>query len=418
MSTGGAANSSANQDQIRQLQDQLTRQREVVKEDSIGKFRKSGKAFANASIADKKKLLEAASARQEVQNLETQIAALQSGSQLAVGVTDVSATNSPIFEHGEVEAPGPVVPRGMISLCKFVSTPTIPNNQSGRLELAKWIASRDNPLTTRVVANRIWHHLFGEGIVRTVDNFGTTGEAPTNQELLDYLANRFVQNGWSFKKMIRELVLTRTYQRAGTWDVADGAVDPSDRLLWRSAPRRLEAEEIRDALLVIGGDIDTKRPSGSAVMGMGRGEFKFINPNAMARLDSRTCRSVYLPVMRDLLPMEFDRFDFANPEMVTGDREVTTVAPQALYLMNDPFVLNHAEQMASRLLDHDWMDQGARIDLAYKLAYGRLATTLEKQRATQYLASVSGQDSKKGQADAWASFCQALLASAEFRYLN
>ena len=234
------------------------------------------------------------------------------------------------------------------------------------------MASRDNALTTRVVANRIWHYLFGEGLVRTVDNFGTTGEAPSHPELLDYLATRFSgQENWSFKKMIRELVLTRTYQMAGTWDNVNGATDPSDRYLWRMEPRRLEAEEIRDAILLAGGSLDTKRPVAPAPVEYGK---KGLRNASESEADTTTFRTVYLPVVRDMLPISLDRFDFANPEMVTGDREVTTVAPQALYLMNDPFVVRQAHKMADHVLEHDWMDQPARVDFVYRLAFGRPAT--------------------------------------------
>jgi hypothetical protein len=284
------------------------------------------------------------------------------------------------------------------------------------------MVSRDNALTTRVIANRVWHYLFGKGVVRTVDNFGTTGEAPFNPQLLDYLATRFVtQDTWSFKKMIRELVLTRTYQMAATWDAVNGATDPSDRFLWRMEPRRLEAEEIRDAILVAGGELNPKRPAPAPAIGSSRAELRRMSASSE---DTATYRSVYLPVVRDLLPIALDRFDFANPEMVTGAREITTVAPQALFLMNDPFVMRQSQHMADRVLEHDWMDQAARVDLAYRLAYGRPATASEKQRAQQYLTGYAGGDSaektaaSKHQAGAWASFCQALLASAEFRYVN
>ena len=372
-----------------------------------------------AQSGDKKQLKRLLGERQDAQNLRMQIAAIQQGAPLAIGVKDEpQPANSPIYEHGESDSPGPIVQRGPISICKFVSFPPVPANQSGRLELARWIASRDNPLTTRVVANRIWHYLFGEGIVRTVDNFGTTGETPANPELLDYLANRFVQNGWSFKKTIRELVLTRTYQLAGTWDEKNGATDPGDRYLWRSAPRRLEAEEIRDAILVVAGKLDEKRPAGSTAQTAGAGEVRKIYAMA-GRTDSATYRSIYLPILRDLLPTSLEKFDFANPEMVTGDREVTTVAPQALFLMNDPFVVNQAEHMAGRLIEHDWMDESARIDLAYQIAYGRPASSTEKERASVYLASYRGLSRSPALVSAgWTSLCQALIASAEFRYVN
>jgi cytochrome c553 len=418
----GAANDPAAQEAKAQLVQHLADQIEQAKDDLRSNAGKNGNAGNKKAKKSKGPLGE----RAAVKNLQTELAAVEQGTGLAIGAGENSQPgNSPIYEHGDAESPGQPVARGMISLAKFVYAAPIPANQSGRRELAQWMVSRDNPLTTRVIVNRIWHHLFGEGLVRTVDNFGTTGEAPSHPELLDYLATRFVtQDNWSFKKMIRELVLTRTYQMAGNWDPADGAVDPADRMLWRMNPRRLEAEEIRDAMLVAAANLDEKRPLGSAIMGLGGGEIRNVDVNTILRTNAITYRSVYLPVLRELLPLALDRFDFANPEMVTGDREVTTVAPQALYLMNDPFVLQQAQRMADRLLEHDWMDQSARVDLAYRIAFGRPATPIEKQHAQQYLAGYSESDTAgqtagtKAQSGAWASLCQALMASAEFRYVD
>jgi cytochrome c553 len=416
------ADMASTQKQLKELQDRLDNARAEVRA-QVGRTGKNADAFAGDKQRARKRQLQLNGARQEIQNLEMQIQVLMQGSGLAIGVRDErQPSNSPLFEHGETEAPGPIIPRGTIGLCKFVSFQPVPANQSGRLELARWIASRENPLTTRVVANRIWHYLFGQGIVRTVDNFGTTGEAPSNPELLDYLANRFVRNGWSFKRTIRELVLSRTYQLAGTWDAADGAIDPGDRFVWRSAPRRLEAEEIRDAILLDSGTLDTMRPVGSPVMAAGGAELRRFNAQGAARAEFATYRSVYLPVIRDLLPSSLEHFDFANPEMVTGDREVTTVAPQALYLMNDPFVLDHARQMARRVLEPAGLDEPSRIDLAYRIAFGRPASSDDRRRAGDYLYSFTS-DGDAGRAGsprqvAWASLCQALIASAEFRYVN
>jgi mono/diheme cytochrome c family protein len=418
-----SSSDSANaQKQLKELEDRLDTARAELRNEA-GRTGKRADAFAADRQQAKKQRQQIGSVRQEIQNLETQIQVLQQGSALAIGVKDAPRpVNSPLYEHGETDAPGPIVPRGTIGLCKFISMQPIPANQSGRLELARWIASRDNPLTPRVAANRIWHDLFGEGIVRTVDNFGTTGEAPSNPELLDYLANRFVQNGWSFKKTIRELVLSRTYQLAGTWDSGNGVTDPGDRYLWRSAPRRLEAEEIRDAILLASGTLDSMRPAGSPVMASGGGELRRFNAQAAARAEFARYRSVYLPILRDLLPASLERFDFANPEMVTGDREVTTVAPQALYLMNDPFVINHSQQMARRVLESSGLDEPARIDLAYRIAFGRPATGAEQRRASDYLYSFTSDGDSARTAPprnaAWTSLCQALVASAEFRYVN
>jgi len=361
--------------------------------------------------------------RQEINRTRAELSSLQAGQELAIGVRDAMPGDSPIYNHGDPDDPGPQVRRGMISLCRSVYATPISPAHSGRLELARWLVSADNPLTTRVVVNRIWHYLFGQGIVRTVDNFGSTGEAPSNPQLLDYLARRFVQQGWSVKKMVRELVLTRTYQLAATCDPSNAAIDPGDRYLWRMAPRRLEAEEIRDAVLAAAGTLDSNRPAGSPVLTLPSGEIRGFDANQLLKINYLPSRSVYLPVLRGLVPDVLEHFDFASPEMVVGDREITTVAPQALFMMNDPFILEQSRMMAERLLTDRDMEEPARIALAYRLAVGRPASDAEVRRGRQYLTregagSVATMNPQKTRIDVWAGFCQALMASAEFRYLD
>jgi hypothetical protein len=371
------------------------------------------------------------------------------GGPLAVAVRDArNPADCPIYPRGEVDKPGEVVPRGLIGLfTPDGARPAAPIGppQSGRLELARWLTDPSNPLTARVMVNRVWHHLFGQGLVRTADNFGTTGEAPSHPELLDHLAARFVRDGWSVKKLVRSLVLSRTYRQGSDYDPAAASVDPSDRLLWRMAPRRLEAEAIRDAILAVAGTLDARRPEGSLVATLQPQEVRGIE-GALPRSPFAYTRSVYLPIVRNQVPSVLEVFDFAEPTMVTGSRDVTTVAPQALYLMNNPFVLEQSSKFAERLLAVDRLDDAGRVDLAYQHAFGRHATPAEQKRATDYLAAFAAEapaaravaaaargTAAKGPrkrvapappvantpgADAWASFCQALLASAEFRYLN
>src|SRR5262249_7525825 len=151
--------------------------------------------------------------------------------------------------RGEAERLGPVVPRGFLTVFAVPGAPRVDPKGSGRLELAQWLTSPRNPLTPRVMVNRVWRYLFGQGLVLSVDNFGVTGDAPSHPELLDYLAARFIEEGWSVKKLVRAIVLSRAYQLAAEAPAAHLAADPANRLVWRHSPRRLSAEEIRDAML-------------------------------------------------------------------------------------------------------------------------------------------------------------------------
>ena len=336
---------------------------------------------------------------------------LNKGQPLAVGVAEAAPSNARICLHGDSNDLGPAVPRGSIHLFQVPSITTIDSHQSGRLQLAEWVTSPQNPLTGRVMANRIWQHLFGVGIVSSADNFGTTGEAPSNPQLLDYLAGRFESDGGSVKRTIRAIVLSHAYQLASNYDPADAAMDPADRCLWRASPRRLEAEAIRDAMLSASGQLDASRPVGSPVMTMGIGELRRAGRDA--EFAGGAHRSVYIPILRELVPPVLDLFDFAEPTLVTGNRDVTTVATQALFLMNNRFVLQQSRHMADRVLASPATDDAGRVDQAYRLALCRPATALEKSRAVQYVSTYSGSRS-----EGWASLCQALFCSAEFRYVN
>lgn len=341
--------------------------------------------------------------------------------------------------RGDFRNRGDVVPRGFLSAFHVPDAPSVSPEHSGRLELAHWITSPDNPLTARVMVNRIWHHLFGRGIVSTVDNFGMIGKAPTHPELLDALAVRFMENGWSVKTAIREMVLSHTYQLS-TQPADDRlSVDPDNRLFWRTTPRRLEAEAIRDAVLTISGQLDLSRPDGSTVTGLGDRLVRGIAPEKI-QPDSRH-RSVYLPVVRDYVPELFDLFDFPSPSLVSGKRAVTNVPSQALYLRNSGFVAEQARFAAERLLaSPDATDDAARVDLSMRLAVGRRPTDAERDAVLQMVDSIrqaalnppaDTQQNTDGNtvenpepitADtatltAWSAWYLTLFSTAEFRYL-
>ena len=291
--------------------------------------------------------------------------------------------------RGEAEKIGPSVPRGFLSTLEFPDQPKVNPNQSGRLELAQWLTSEKNPLTQRVIVNRIWQHLFQQGIVTTVDNFGTTGDRPSHPELLDYLSKQFVDGGWSVKKLVRTIVLSHTYRLSAESTAANFAVDPANRLVWRHSPRRLDAEEIRDAALAASGQLNLARPEGSLAKDFKVIEMRNNGPEARGLIDKSSesvHRSVFLPLVRGVTPRALEVFDFAEQGLVTGSRDSTTVPTQALYLLNDPFVRRQALAFADRLLKNTEQNDYDRVNLAYRLAFGRPATPAEIDRANSYLS--------------------------------
>ncbi|QEL16492.1 DUF1553 domain-containing protein [Limnoglobus roseus] len=316
-------------------------------------------------------------------------------------VEEKQIEDTKVHIRGNVHNLGEPAPRGVLQVATVGPAPTFPKGQSGRRELAEWIASRDNPLTARVIVNRTWQWLLGTGIVRSTDNFGTTGERPSHPELLDHLATRFVADGWSMKKLIRQIVLSRTYQQAST-GTTEGA-DPDNRLFGRANRRRLEAEAIRDTILTVSGQLtlDVGGPTYPATLAADYG-YKGMS----------TRRSVYLPMFRNALPELLEVFDLADPSTVTGTRNVSTVAPQALFLMNSPFAHDQAKHAAEKLLAEKLADDETRLARAYRLTLGREPTAGERAVALKYLQSRSAPK------ETWANLFQALFASADFRYVN
>jgi hypothetical protein len=326
--------------------------------------------------------------------------------------------------RGDVQQLGPKVPRGFVQV---VSKPgekaEIADKESGRLALAAWITRRDNPLTARVAVNRIWHHMFGRGLVGTLDNFGKMGEPPSNQQLLDYLAVRFMDQGWSVKKMIREIALSRAYRLSTVQDAKDSKIDPDNVLLWRMNRRRLEVEAIRDSLLMISGQIDLNPPAKSPVFNMSRG-FDLGRGRGATPEDysvNMRNRSVYVPVIRNFIPPMFEVFDFPEPSETKGLREVTTVPTQALFLMNSTFVIEQSKHAAERLLAAGSLSGPTRIARVYREVLGRMPTAGEVARSLEFMkvsseASDTGADPATAGQTAWGRLYQALFASAEFRY--
>ena len=366
--------------------------------------------------------------------------------------------------RGEAEKLGPVVPRGFLTAFDVPGSAKVNPKQSGRLELAHWLTSPQNPLAPRVAVNRVWQHLFGTGIVNTVDNFGVTGGAPSHPELLDHLANRFIADNWSVKKLVRQLILTRAYQLSSETTDAHRTADPANRLVWRHSPRRLSAEEVRDATLAAAGTLDPKRPGPSPATALKMIEMRDNGPEAKTlndKADAATHRSVYLPLLRGVTPHSLEAFDPVDQTLVSGTRDTTTVPGQALFLLNSPFVRKQALAFAERVLKDKDAADADRVRAAYRLAVGRAPTDKEVDRAKAFVGEYESayranppkpvappkkpvappkpgeppfdpdQIDQTGEAvvedvvrprdaraAAWMAFTQALLGSAEFRYVK
>ena len=347
---------------------------------------------------------------------------------LVMGTFEKTPVNTPIMLRGDPNQPtNNTIPRGLVEVLCAEGEPLNIGQGSGRLDLAWWIASKDNPLTSRVMVNRIWLHLFGQGIVTTPDNFGTKGMSPTNQALLDYLAVRFMENGWSIKRMIKEIMLTRTYQLSSQHNEANYAVDPDNKTHWRMSKRRLEAEAIRDAMLAVAGTLNLYPVDGSPVARAGDGRQGLITLAREVLTEPQTYRSVFMPIIRDQIPESLSLFDFPDASLVSSQRDSTNVPSQSLYLMNNPQAIAAADAFARRLDAMEVKSPQDRFIKAYELAYGRHPTAEEGQAVRsffqrftdQYLKGKASEEAKKqAQGVALSAFCQSLFASAEFRYLN
>ncbi len=422
-----------------------------------------------------------------------------------------------LLVRGEIDQPAQTVPRGFPQV--LCSEPvSIAGGSSGRLDFAKWLGSPDNPLTARVMVNRIWQHMIGQGIVSSTENFGVTGQAPSHPALLDHLAVEFMESGWSVKSLIRQIATSRVYRMSTSYDAHHHEYDPENALVWRANPRRLDAEAIRDAMLSISGEMDLERPRGSEVAKAGYLRVRdgtLGDPRATARqvadlarknvmesmqqrgrsavggtgsransgsnsrltdlrnrarqksgtfgqqnnarsksrfgglngrnnlpgdrsgqqamieaavrkasslvgsgldMEQARYRSVYLPIVRDEVPRSLDVFDFADSNTVTGVRESSNTANQALYMMNNPFVIRQSQGFAKRI-QQDSKGSANEIELMFLLAYGRPLTSGERAATAALVRSYSGAGRSLSESTL-AVLCQSLFASAEFRYID
>jgi cytochrome c553 len=348
---------------------------------------------------------------------------------LVMGVLDrPQPRDAELLVRGEVNQPGDVVPRGLVEVLLLPGEPRKIATGSGRLDLAFWIASRDNPLTARVLVNRVWLALMGQGIVATPDNFGIMGLPPSHPELLDWLAVGFMEDGWSVKRLIRRIVMSRAYQLASTHDAAGHAVDPDNRLRWRMDERRLDAEAIRDAMLLVSGTLDERPLPGSPVARIREDRQGLVRLLGEARGTGSRARSIYLPIVRDQIPDGLAVFDFPDASLVCGQRDATNVPAQGLYLLNNSEVIGWAEAFARRIEALPGSDR-ERLAAAHELALGRRPRPEELAALENLLAELPGRvdtgipaGSAAHRAEArrlaLVACCQALFATAEFRHVE
>jgi hypothetical protein len=363
--------------------------------------------FAADEMAARRRLAEAAGPF--VAEQAKLVSQIRAESRLAPALLDANGVDEHVFIRGSYKTPGAPAPRRLLEAL-VGPEPLHVKVGSGRLELARqMIDPRITPLVPRVIVNRVWHHLFGRGLVASVDNFGVLGEAPTHPELLDYLADRFVKEGWSIKKLIRELVLSSAYRMSSQPNDAARQVDPQDHWLYHMRVRRLEGEAIRDAMLAVSGRLD-RRSYGPPVpvyltpFQEGRGR------PASGPLDGAGRRSVYLSVHRNFLPAFLLAFDTPIPFSTVGKRTVSNVPAQALILMNDPFVHQQAEVWARRVLSRPGTAQ-ERVTGMYLSAFARPPTADELAACLEFLA---GRD----ELAAWAALAHVLFNTKEFLFLN
>jgi hypothetical protein len=337
----------------------------------------------------------------------------------AYAVTEGNPADAMLHKKGDPRQVGPSIPRGF---------PQVLGGQrldpgeagSGRLQLARWLSDPANPLTARVMANRLWQYHFGRGLVRTPNDFGTRGAPPTHPELLDHLASQFVREGWSIKAMHRLIMLSRAYQMACIDDPRSREVDPANELLWTFNRRRLDAEELRDAILAASGRLD-RSPGGPHPFPPQ--PYKFTQHEPFFAVYETDRRSVYLMQQRLKKHPFLEAFDGADPNAATAQRPFNVTPIQALILMNDPFIHGQAAHFADRL-SRDAGDNAGRIDRAYRLAYARHPKPEEVRVCSDYIRdceealAATSTPAEGVERAAWASLVRAIFGSNEFTFVD
>jgi hypothetical protein len=360
-----------------------------------------------------------AEARERIATLKAELKSIKDAGPpeppFACGVAEDKSVDQHVFLRGNPATHGELVAKRFpVVLAGEEQAPV--RSVSGRRELAEWLADPASPLPARVIVNRIWQGHFGQGLVRTANNFGIAGERPTHPELLDWLAAEFVARGSSMKQMHRLIMLSSAYQMSGDATEAQREKDPDNRLLTRFAMRRKTVEEVRDSLLLLDGSLDLTM-GGALATGTGT-DNEFSDGRKSMHPDDSRRRTVYLPLRRSNLSTLFTLFDFGDATTSTEIREQTNVAPQALYMMNSKFVAERAKALAQRLL-RSGTEETARVREAWVAVLGREPEAAEAASSMSYLAGFPKLPANdEGRLAAWASLCRALMASNDFMYVQ
>ena len=337
----------------------------------------------------------------------------------AMAVSEGAPTTLKVHVRGNYLTLGDDCVRRFPEALAGVDQTPIPKNHSGRLELAQWMTSVRNPLTARVFVNRVWRWRFGKGIVASVDNFGILGDKPTHPALLDYLATTFARDDkWSLKKLHKRMMLTNTYMMGGSYDAKAAALDPDNKLLWRYPRHRLEAEAIRDSILAVTGTLDRK--VGGTLLNFGARQYVTSTANSDPVNYDSVRRAVYLPVVRSALYDVYTAFDFGDPTVMNGDRPTTTVAPQALFMLNSQVMLTATKVLAEKVTKTPATEDANSVRELYVTFYGREATIKEVKQAEDFLKRFENvyAKAKQPRVSAWQSLCKALIAANEFIYVE
>jgi mono/diheme cytochrome c family protein len=331
----------------------------------------------------------------------------------AMAVAEREAKDLPIHIRGSHLTLGDVVPRRFPRVLAGDNQKPLPKDKSGRLKLARWLTSDDHPLTSRVIANRVWRWHFGNGLVGSPDNFGIIGQQPVNQPLLDWLAVSLRENNWSLKWLHKKILMSQTWQMSSQLNDHAASIDPENRLQWRANVKRLEAEAIRDSILAVSGQLD--RTFGGTLITIANRSFFFDHTSKDLTDYSSVRRSIYLPVVRNHLYEVFSLFDYSDAGSVVGNRTTSTVAPQALFMMNSGFMTKASEALAKRI--ESSRNNEEKVKALYRIVLTRLPTDGELTSTLEFLRR-SKQLSGKAEADPIRLLAQTLLSSNEFIYLR
>ena len=449
--------------ELANLKQQLAEKQQELRE--MQRERRRARNGSNSDSNPRNAIVRVARLSAEVGSLQSKINAYDEEGNPYTYCMGVQTTDQPVnarlLVRGEFDKPSDEIPRGFPQVISNEPA-KIDRDSSGRLELARWMTDESNPLAARVMVNRIWLHMFGNGIVRTPENFGATGQPPTHPELLDYLAVEFMENDWSVKSIIRQIATSRTYRTGSEFNKKSFELDPENKFVWRVEPRRLDAEVIRDSILKISGELDSTRPRASMVAKAGTAIVRdgtLVSPGAISAMSANNSmsmqgnqrgrlrdrmqsfqqqirsaispidqpvsyRSVYLPIIRDNVPRALEVFDFAESSMVIGKRETSNTPDQGLYFLNNEFVIAQSDAMAQRLA-RESTNVRDQIKSAFLLAYGRGPTKTELNAVETFYREFEPETSSRSRFRArnahmakLSAICQSLMASAEFRFVN